>query len=213
MWPFQRKRTKPLPHPAEDPSRLAEAIKELEAQLAKAKEEIALLRSQNHRLAEEAAPALKENAVLRYELFKCQSDRQVLEFHLSGLRAELGGALALLGRLAPGEPPKASERWEEALLLAFLEVLEAARRLGARVEGLYEAEVLALRLLGRPFHFDPERFLLARLAGILAALEGRLSEALRKAERPGEALKAFPEPLEELRRRLAQAITEDAGGG
>jgi chromosome segregation ATPase len=94
---FRRKPERPLAEEREaEVAALRERVARLEADLA-------LLRKKNAELAREASPALKENAVLRYELFKCQTDRQVLELHLSGLRAELRGTLALLRRLAPGE--------------------------------------------------------------------------------------------------------------
>lgn len=195
-------RNRPKPKDAESDR----MVEELRASLAKAQEEIAFLRSQNDRLSQEAAPALKENAVLRYELFKCQTDRQVLEFHLFGLRAELGGALALLARLAPGEPPK-----EQAVLQAFLDLMEVGRRLGVEVRELYEAETLAKRSLDGPQGFDPERFLRLRLVGILVAVERILGEEIRRAERPGEALAGFPEHLQELRQLLAKALSSWAG--
>ncbi|WP_051906191.1 hypothetical protein [Thermus tengchongensis] len=195
MWPFGRK---PSPKPQEpEEGRLAE----LAAELAKAQEEIAFLKAQNTRLTQEAAPALKENAVLRYELFKCQSDRQVLEFHLSGLRAELGGALALLHRLAPGEPPR-----ERPVLEAFLDLLEVGRRLGVEVEDLAPAEALAREALGEAWTFQAERFLALRLSGILAAIEHLLGEEVRRADHPGEALAGFPKELEGVRQALAKAL-------
>lgn len=173
---------------------LREKVAQLEADLE-------LLRQKNAELVREASPALKENAVLRYELFKCQTDRQVLEFHLSGLRAELRGALALLRRLAPGEPPKG-----EPPLEALLDLLEVGRRLGVPLEAFRRAEEGALSALGGPRAFRPERFLLLRLAGVLAALERLLDEELDKAGRPGEGLLRFPEPLESVREALAQGL-------
>lgn len=198
MGLFGRNRRNPKPTDPQEEGRL---LQELRQSLEKAQEEIAFLREQNQRLTQEAAPALKENAVLRYELFKCQTDRQVLEFHLTGLRAELAGALALLSRLAPGEPPKGIP-----LLQAFLELMEVGRRLGVVVEGLGEAEEMAASSLGKPLAFSPERFLHLRLTGILVALERLLSEEVRRAEHPGEALAAFPESLEKLRQQLAKAL-------
>ncbi|WP_243029528.1 hypothetical protein [Thermus altitudinis] len=134
--------------------------KELRQNLDKAQEEIAFLRLQSQRLTQEARPALKENALLRYELFKCQGDRSVLAFHLSGWRAELAGALALLSRLAPGEPPR-----EVPLLQAFLELREAGWRLGVTVQALMGAEKVAQTALGERQVFNPERFLRMRLTG------------------------------------------------
>lgn len=205
MGLFRRNRTSPKAADLQDVELILE---ELKRKLEKAQEEIAFLRSQNHRLAQEAAPALKENAVLRYELFKCQTDRQVLEFHLSGLRAELGGALALLSRLAPGEPPKGMP-----LVQAFLDLMEVGRRLGVEVQALAEAEKEADALLAQHRAFSPERFLRQRLMGILAALERLLGEEVQKAEHPADALAAFPEPLEKLRQQLAKVLAawaEDA---
>lgn len=195
---FGRNRNNPKPIDLQGENRL---LQELRQSLEKAQEEIAFLRSQNQRLTQEASPALKENAVLRYELFKCQTDRQVLEFHLSGLRAELAGALALLSRLAPGEPPKGTP-----LLQAFLELMEVGRRLGVVIEELGEAEETAKSSLAEPLAFSPERFLRLRLTGILVALERLLSEEVRKVEHPGEAVAAFPESLEMLRQQLAKAL-------
>lgn len=196
VWPFGRKGN-PKPQEPEE-GRLAELVAELE----KAQQEIAFLKTQNARLAQEAAPALKENAVLRYDLFKCQSDRQVLEFHLSGLRAELGGALALLHRLAPGEPPK-----EQPVLEAFLDLLEVGRRLGVEIVGdLANAEALAREALGKAWSFQEERFLLLRLSGILTAVEHLLSEEIRRVDHPGEALTSFPKELEGVRRSLAEVL-------
>lgn len=206
MWPFARKHGKTREASPKELQEKEEDMAELRDALAKAREEIAFLRSQNARLSQEAAPALKENAVLHYELFKCQSDRQVLEFHLSGLRAELGGALALLSRWAPGEPPKG-----ESILRAFLDLLEVGRSLGLRVEGLAEAEAQARAAL-EGYRFQPDRFWMARLAGILAALEGLLSKEVRGAERPGEALASFSKPLEEVRRGLAQVLASLGDG-
>ncbi len=120
---FRRKPERP---PAEEREAEVAALRERVARL---EADLELLCKENAELAKEASPALRENAVLRYELFKCQTDRQVLEFHLSGLRAELRGTLALLRRLAPGEPPKG-----EPPLEALLELLEVGRRLGVPVE-------------------------------------------------------------------------------
>lgn len=197
MGLFKRNRKNPqAPHSQE-----TQLLEELRQKLEQAQEEIAFLRSQNQRITQEAAPALKENAVLRYELFKCQSDRQVLEFHLAGLRAELGGTLALLSRLAPGEPPKG-----EPLLGAFLDLMEVGRRLGVEVQPLAEVEEAAKALLAERQVFSPQRFLRLRLMGILAALERLLSEEVQRAEHPADALAAFPEPLERLRQQLAETL-------
>jgi hypothetical protein len=192
---FRRKPERP---PAEEREAEVAALRERVARL---EADLELLRKKNAELAKEASPALKENAVLRYELFKCQTDRQVLEFHLSGLRAELRGTLALLRRLAPGEPPKG-----EPPLQALLELLEVGRRLGVPVEAFRKAEKAALSALGRPLAFQPERFLFLRLSGVLAALERLLDEELDRAERPGEGLLQFPEPLESVREALAQGL-------
>lgn len=192
-------RRKPAGRPPEaNPEALA-----LKEEVARLREEVDLLKGQNARLAREASPALKENAVLRYELFKCQQDRQVLEFHLSGLRAELRGTLSLLQRYAPGEPPKGGP-----LLAALLDLLEVGRRLGLKVEAFHEAEEVARAAVGERA-FDPERFLTLRLSGLLAALERLLDEELRRAERPGEGLQAYPEALERVREALARALEQE----
>jgi len=109
--------------------------------------------------------------------------------------------LALLRRLAPGEPPKG-----EPSLQALLELLEVGRRLGVPVEAFRKSEEAALSALGRSLAFQPERFLFLRLSGVLAALERLLDEELDRAERPGEGLLQFPEPLESVREALAQGL-------
>lgn len=195
--PFFWQRPKPkAPEPEE--------VGRLQAEIRRLQEEVAFLRAQNARLSQESAPALRENAVLRYELFKCQSDRQVLEFHLTGVRAELGGTLALLRRLAPGEPPAG-----EPILQAFLDLMEAGRRLGVDLSSLSEAEGearAALEAPGAPRPFQPERFLLLRLLGVLAALEGLLGQEIRQAEHAADALAQFPEALERVRRALGEVL-------
>ncbi|MDT7910129.1 MAG: hypothetical protein RQ912_09400, partial [Thermus sp.] len=45
----------------------------LREKVARLEADLELLRQKNAELAREASPALKENAVLRYELFKCQT--------------------------------------------------------------------------------------------------------------------------------------------
>ena len=156
------------------------------------KEQLAFLKRQNARLAEDCGPALKENAQLRYRLAQCRRDHQVLEMQVSGARAELQAAMHLLAR-AQARPP------EETLAEAALALAELAERLG--VEGPWAAVRTEARALDPGAAFDPEAWVRAEALGVLALAERRLTERVRAADRPAEAL-AEEGPLARLLARL-----------
>ncbi|MER3483347.1 MAG: hypothetical protein C4332_09585 [Meiothermus sp.] len=163
---------------------------ELEARVRELEADLALYRRQNERIVHDASPAIRENAVLRYELHKCQSDRQVLEFHISGARAEARAALNLLSRLAPREVARGL-----ALLEAVLFLVTEARALGLDSTVLQpledEAQTAWNRNKGAPWRFAAERWLALRVGGVLRALEQEREQALQAAVRPTEGLEGF----------------------
>lgn len=69
--------------------RLAAEVARLRAQVADLEERLAFVNDRHARLLEQEGLPMQENAVLRYDLQKCQRDRQVLEAHLASARGEL----------------------------------------------------------------------------------------------------------------------------
>ncbi|MER3480307.1 MAG: hypothetical protein C4327_07440 [Meiothermus sp.] len=173
----------------------------LEARLAELLAELAFCRQQNERIAREAAPALRENAVLRYQLAKCQADRQVLEFHVQGSRAEAMAALNLLKRLSPSTEARLDPL--EAILLFAHE----AKALGIFPPPLQAWEARAQALWqerhSQPWAFDPWRWIALRAGSLLQALERERQQAMQEAERPADGLRSFDAGLGELAEGLA----------
>lgn len=191
--------------PPPDLARLQSEKAALEARVAQLEQDLAFCEKQNHRLVQDAGPALQENAVLRYQLYKCESDRQVLEFHVQGSRAEAGAALNLLHRLAP---PGAAEQMEP--LEATLLFLYQARTLGVWREALEPLEEQARSLWqaehGEPWRFEGERWLALSVAALLRRLEQARSQGLEEAARPADGLRAFDPNLAALASALQQAL-------
>ncbi|MCS7058487.1 MAG: hypothetical protein NZ849_10480 [Meiothermus sp.] len=194
-------------HSPPDLARLQSEKAALEARVAQLEQDLAFCEAQNRRLVQDASPALRENAVLRYQLFKCESDRQVLEFHIQGSRAEARAALNLLHRLAPPGAPEQVEPLE-----ALLIILHQARSLEAWSETLaaLEAKAQALWLAqhGSPWRFEPRRWLGLSLAAVLRRLEQARDAQLEKAAHPAEGLSAFDPAQAELAEGLARALEE-----
>lgn len=183
----------------------------LEARLEELEGDLELYRKQNQRIVQEAGPALQENAVLRYLLFKCQSDRQVLEFHVQGSRAEALAALNLLRQLSP-----ALEAGTD-LLEATLYLAHEARALGvlpAPIPALEaRAQVLWQAQHAQPWAFDPGRWLALRASSLLKALERQRQQAMQEAQHPADGLAAFDRGLAELADLLARLLQNLAKEG
>ena len=69
--------------------RLAAEVARLRAQVVDLEERLAFVNDRHARLLEQEDVPMRENAVLRYDLQKCQRDRRVLEAHLASARGEL----------------------------------------------------------------------------------------------------------------------------
>lgn len=186
---------------------------ELETRLAELQSELEFYRKQNQRIVQDAAPALRENAVLRYQLYKCQSDRQVLEFHVQGSRAEAMAALNLLKRLSPAaetsvDPLEAVLCFaHEARALVAFHVQQASGRetvilqaLEARAQTLWQEHHV------QPWTFDPWRWLALRASSLLQTLEHRRQQSVDEAERPADGLVAFDPGLGELANLLGELL-------
>ncbi len=173
----------------------AERLVALEAELARLREAVALMERQNARLARDCAPALKENATLRYQLAQCQRDRQVLEMHVGGARAEMQAALNLLAELE-GQP--LSVRLGQAVFLFAQE----GRALGAR--GPWD-ELLALarELMGASPDLDLEAWVRRRAFALLALAEREFSGELQSLAHPAAGL-GQQRALDALLTRLKQ---------
>jgi hypothetical protein len=171
----------------------------LQLRLAELERDLEFYREQNERLAREAAPALRENSVLRYQLSKCHSDRQILEFHLQGARAEANAALQLLQQLNPGGRPSSDQLLEAILLLCF-----EARSLGLSfLEDLEdEAQAMWRSARGTSWTFDPARWLTLRLGGLVAAL-GAFEQRLLNEQGP-EGLRSLPPLAAKLHQRFEE---------
>lgn len=180
-------------------------LETLRASVARLEADLDFYRKQNERIAHDAAPVLRENAVLRYELYKCQSNRQVLEFHVQGSRAEANAALALLNRLAPRAVPVG-----EALLEAVLLLVAEARALGMarlELEGLEaKAQALWKESKGTCWSFDGSRWLALRVGGLLYALEREREKLLQAAESTADGLSAFDPGLAALSENVRQLV-------
>ncbi|WP_018466027.1 hypothetical protein [Calidithermus timidus] len=176
----------------------------LEARLAELLADLEFYREQNKRIARDAAPALKENAVLRYQLYKCQSDRQVLEFHVQGSRAEALAALNLLRRLSP------SAEASTDLLEATLYFVYEARAVGTppgRLEALEaRAQALWQERHSQTWAFDPWRWLSLRASSLLQAFERERHRIVQAAEHPADGLTAFDAGLSELVGLLVELV-------
>jgi chromosome segregation ATPase len=200
-----------IPRAPDELEQLRKERARLEARLAELEGELEFCRKQNERIVHDAAPALKENAVLRYQLFKCQSDRQVLEFHVQGSRAEAMAALNLLRRLSPSAEASAD------LLEATLFFTQEAEVLGVFPPPLQALEARAQALWqerhSRPWAFDPWRWLSLCASSLLQALERERHRAVQAAEHPADGLAAFDAGLGELADRLAGLVQSIAGEG
>ncbi|MCL6527906.1 MAG: hypothetical protein K6T57_13635 [Thermaceae bacterium] len=181
-------------HPPDEAEQLRAKNAELEAQVQQLQEDLEFYRKQNERIVHDASPAISENAVLRYELYKCQSDRKILEFHISGARAEARAALNLLGQLAPAHVPQG-----QILLEAVLFLIHEVRGLGLDSGSLppleKEAQEAWTQTQGAPWHFSPERWLALRVGGVLRAIELEREHSVQAADRPADGLGAFDAAL------------------
>lgn len=176
----------------------------LEARLAELESDLEFCRKQNERIVHDAAPALKENAVLRYQLFKCQSDRQVLEFHVQGSRAEAMAALNLLRRLSP--IAEASTDPLEAILF-FTQEAKALRVFPPPLQALEaRAQALWQERHSQAWAFDPWRWLALHASSLLRALERMRQQSVDEAERPADGLAAFDPGLGELANLLGELL-------
>lgn len=187
------------PHVPDELEQLRKEKARLEAHLAELESELEFYRKQNERIVHDAAPALRENAVLRYQLFKCHNDRQVLEFHVQGSRAEAMAALNLLRRFSPGGVEGLSKA---DLLEATLFFVYEAKAVGiavSRLEALGRwAEALWRERRLQDWAFDPERWLALRSASLLQTLERERQHTVQEAEHPADGLAAFDPGLDEL---------------
>ncbi|HEU4742626.1 MAG TPA: hypothetical protein VFS50_13615 [Meiothermus sp.] len=177
---------------------------ELEAHVQRLREDLEFYRKQNERIAHDAAPAIKENAVLRYQLAKCQSDRQILEFHIQGSRAEALAALNLLRRLSPSA--EASADLLEATLFFTYEakLLKVFSPLISSLEA--HAQFLWQQRHGQPWSFDAERWLILHTSSLLQALENRRQQAMQEAVHPADGLAAFDPDLGEIATQLGELL-------
>jgi hypothetical protein len=190
-----------ISHPLEQ---LRKEKERLEARLAELESDLEFCRKQNERIVHDAAPALKENAVLRYQLFKCQSDRQVLEFHVQGSRAEAMAALNLLRRLSPTAEASADP------LEAILSFAHEAKVLGAFPPPLPALEARAQALWqerhSQAWAFDPWRWLALHASSLLQALEHRRQQSIHEVEHLAEGLTALDAGLSGLADLLVELV-------
>lgn len=178
-------------------------VHELREQLSELRRDLAMVRDKYDRLVAEGDTPRRENAVLRYELQKCQRDRQVLEWHLTGTRSELQLALALLRKL------QAVDAAEDSLAGQTLRFCAQARLLGFDGEALQSLEAAARRVWQQqqrtPWALEVERELAAAAAALLARLNAQgdhrpddeLDTGLQEAIREGLPA-ILPEHLSEL---------------
>ncbi|MEJ2288584.1 MAG: hypothetical protein P8Y02_08050 [Deinococcales bacterium] len=97
---------------------MAAEIERLERQVGQLQEDLTFLRSKHEVLLAEGETPRQENAVLRYDLQKCQRDRQVLDWHLGATRGELRLTLALLRAYDATPDARGRALLQQAALLA-----------------------------------------------------------------------------------------------
>jgi chromosome segregation ATPase len=172
-------------------------VEQLRQRIAELESSLAFVSKKHKALAAQEGQPLHENAVLRYDLQKCQRDRQVLEWHVNGTRSELHLALGMLQRYE-GSPNPAGR----ALIEAQLFFVSEARKFGVALEGLEELEAGAKSLwrqeTGQEWGFDPKHLLALRCTALLAALHQREQQALDSYDSPAEAINHFDESSETL---------------
>lgn len=191
----------------DDRARAAEGVVErLHERIAALEADLDLFRRQNERLVRDGGRDHQENAVLRYQLAKCQNDRQVLEWHLGGLRAELRLALGPLSSFAALAEDGGATGVEAALLLAA-----EARAVG---EGRPEIDAIAARAarawrerFGATWQFEPCRLVLLRAGAVLHSLERVRDAALNAHAHPADGLAGRDaSELEELREEVMHLV-------
>ena len=93
-------------------------LAQLRSELADLRETLAFVNAKHEQLVAQEGVPMQENAVLRFDLQRCQRDRLVLEAHLASARGEL--------RMARAVPrsPIAEDRASEAARRAALRALE-----------------------------------------------------------------------------------------
>ena len=172
---------------APDPERLAELERQLQ-----------WLTEQNHRLVQESGPLFQENATLRYQLTKCQRDRQVLEYHLQSAVTEASAALRMLSKL-----DQRVSGWE-ILRDDTLAFCREAELLG--VPGLGELADLAGEAWEAsrfvPWTLDSGRWAARRATSLLASAARLRQRALAEDRAAADTLGAEPPLFTRIEERL-----------
>lgn len=175
----------------------------LRARVAELEAQLSFVSEKQRQLAEQEGVPLHENAVLRYDLQKCQRDRQVLEWHLGGCRGELKLTLRLLRRL-----DSEGAGTETALVASVLGFVADVRAHGLAPPGLAGLEAQAQALYrakaGRAWQAGPRELLGLRSSSLLAAFEQWRDQTLAKHAKPADGLAALDAGMEALRAALAR---------
>jgi chromosome segregation ATPase len=136
-------------------------LAELRAELAELRETLAFVNAKHNQLAAQEGVPMQENAVLRFDLQRCQRDRLVLEAHLASARGELR-----MARAVPRPPLPADDAQEAARRAALRQLAIGLDALEVwRDQMLADHPQLAAGLHALP----PEWEELRRLTGALQA--------------------------------------------
>jgi hypothetical protein len=191
-------------------------VEALRARVVELEEQLAFVSEKQRQLSEQEGVPLLEYAVLRYDLQKCQRDRQVLEWHLGGWRGELKLTLRLLRRL-----DSEGAGTETALVVSALGFAADLRAHGLTPPGLAELEAQARELYrvkaGRAWQASERELLGLRSSTLLSAFEQWRDQTREKHAKPADGLAALDKEMEALRQALAgihealMPAEEDAG--
>jgi hypothetical protein len=186
---------------------MAAEIVRLNKRVQELQDDLAFLRSKHEALLAEGETPRQENAVLRYDLQKCQRDRQVLDWHLNATRGELRLTLALLREYDANPDARGRALLEQAALLAH----------EARLVRPGGADVAALEaVVGEAWRARFPGEAMPRMDAALALRAAHLLADLEAGERTaGDPVRAEPDGAaeeEEANAALRAALSALVGG-
>lgn len=179
-----------------------------QAKVEELRSDLAVVRERYDQLVAEGDLPRRENVLLRYDLQKCQRDRQVLEWHLAATRGELRLAFGLLKRFEANQDAEKGGVAESILVFSL-----SLRVLGLRSPDVDELEACARQLwrarTGGRRSPEPER--LVALQGLSALHRLGVEYAKEAEEKPARAGHELKDRLMELLEKLIADLGGVAG--